>query len=204
MEPIRFEITLTDEVFASRAGLALVGRLVSRTDLRRRFDALAVAGVSSPTISHGEVGLSMLGLLCLARPDYAAVEDEEPAELFQLGLGLDALPSEETLRQRLDQIGASCLAEVFTVNRLGLPGALCRCLTSTNLIDSTHSGVRQRTGRVTHWQHGSMALRWSAGAFDTTAKHYRKIMGHHQLWMLKAHLDAPTEQDEVADPREAG
>ncbi len=42
MNPIRFEITLTDEVFASRAGLALVGRLVSRTDLRRRFDALSV------------------------------------------------------------------------------------------------------------------------------------------------------------------
>ena len=109
MEPIRFEITLTDEVFASRAGLALIGRLVSRTDLRRRFDALTVAGVSSPTISHGEVALSMLGLLCLARPDYAAVEDEEPGELLQLGLGLDALPSEETLRQRLDQMGASSI-----------------------------------------------------------------------------------------------
>jgi hypothetical protein len=96
------------------------------------------------------------------------------------------------------------LAEMFTVNRLGLPGALCRCLTSTNLIDSTHSGVRGRTGRVTHWQNGAMALRWSAGAFDTTAKHYRKIMCHHQLWMLKAHLDAPTEAEEVADPRRTG
>jgi len=117
MKPIRFEITLTDEIFASRAGLALVGRLVSRTDLRRRFDALTVAGVSSPTISHGEVALSMLGLLCLARPDYAAVEDEEPTELLQLGLGLDALPSEETLRQRLDQMGASCLAEALGIAR---------------------------------------------------------------------------------------
>ena len=96
------------------------------------------------------------------------------------------------------------LAEMFTVNRLGLPPSLCRCLTSTNLIDSTHSGVRGRTGRVTHWQSGSMALRWSAGAFDTTAQHYRKIMGHHQLWMLKAHLDAPTESEEVADPRRTG
>lgn len=96
------------------------------------------------------------------------------------------------------------LAEMFTVNRLGLPPSLCRCLTTTNLIDSTHSGVRGRTGRVTHWQNGAMALRWSAGAFDTTAKHYRKIMGHHQLWMLKAHLDAPTEREEVADPRHAG
>ncbi len=78
---------------------------------------MAVAGVPRPTIGHGDVLLSMLGLLCLARPDYAAVEDEEPAELLQLGLGLDALPSEETLRQRLDQIGASCLAEVLDIIR---------------------------------------------------------------------------------------
>jgi hypothetical protein len=28
-----------------------------------------------PTISHGEVALSMLGLMCLVRPDYAAIED---------------------------------------------------------------------------------------------------------------------------------
>jgi len=117
MEPVRFEITLTDEVFASRGGLALVGRLISRTDLRRRLDALTVAGVTQPTISHGDVALAMLGLLCLARPDYAAIEDEEPAELLEFGLGLGALPSEETLRQRLDQMGASCLDEALTILR---------------------------------------------------------------------------------------
>jgi transposase-like protein len=96
------------------------------------------------------------------------------------------------------------LTEMFTVNRLNLPGALRRCLTTTNLIDSTHSGVRQRTHRVTNWQNGAMALRWAAGAFDTTARNYRKIMGHQQLWMLKSHLDAPVEAEEVADTRKAG
>jgi len=117
MKPVTFEITLTDEVFASRAGLALIGRLLGRTDLRQRLDALTVAGVSRPTISHGEVGLSMLGLLCLARPDFTAIEDEEPAELLQLGFGLNTLPSEERLRQRLDQMGASCLSEALTILR---------------------------------------------------------------------------------------
>ena len=117
MEPIKFDITLTDEIFESRAGLALVGRLVSRTDLRRRLDALTVADVSRPTISHADVALSMLGLLCLARPDYAAIEDEQSGQLLQLGLGLDALPSEATLRQRLDQIGGSCLEEALTLAR---------------------------------------------------------------------------------------
>ncbi len=40
------------------------------------------------------------------------------------------------------------LEEMFTVNRLGLSPALRRCLCSTNLIESPHSGVRLRTRRI--------------------------------------------------------
>ena len=57
------------------------------------------------------------------------------------------------------------LGELFTVNRLGLSPTLSRCLTTTNLIESPHSGVRLRTGRVTHWKDGAMVLRWAATAF---------------------------------------
>ena len=96
------------------------------------------------------------------------------------------------------------LAETFTINRLQLPGALRRCLATTNLLDSTHSGVRQRTRRVTNWQHGQMALRWAAAAFVETEKRYRRIMGHAQLWMLKAHLDEPADEEAVARERKAG
>jgi putative transposase len=70
------------------------------------------------------------------------------------------------------------LAEMFTINRLNLPGSLRRCLATTNLIDSTDSGVRQRTRRVTNWQHGTMALRWAAAGFVETEKNYRRIMGY--------------------------
>ena len=66
------------------------------------------------------------------------------------------------------------LEEIFTVNRLGLPASLRRCLTTTNIIDSTHSGIRQRTRRVTNWKNGEMALRWAAVAFVETEKHYRR------------------------------
>jgi transposase-like protein len=81
------------------------------------------------------------------------------------------------------------LSEMFTINRLGLPPSLRRCLGSTNIIDSTHSGGRQKTRRVTNWQNGAMALRWAAAAFVETEKSYRKILGYNQLWILKAHLD---------------
>jgi putative transposase len=85
------------------------------------------------------------------------------------------------------------LGEMFTINRLGLPSSLRRCLGTTNLIDSSHSGVRQRTRRVSNWQDGSMALRWAGAAFEATEKSFRRIMGHEQLWMLKAALDEKTQ-----------
>jgi len=43
------------------------------------------------------------------------------------------------------RLSAEGLAEMFTVSRLGLSPSLSRCLVSTNVIESPHSGVRLRT-----------------------------------------------------------
>jgi transposase-like protein len=56
-----------------------------------------------------------------------------------------------SLRERLD--------ELFTINRLGLPSELRRCLGTTNLIDNGHSALRDRVRRVKQWQNGTIALR---------------------------------------------
>jgi transposase-like protein len=81
------------------------------------------------------------------------------------------------------------LAEMFTVNRLGLSPSLTRCLVSTNVIESPHSGVRLRTRRICRWRDGKMVLRWAAAALLMTEQSFRKIMGYRDLWMLKAALD---------------
>lgn len=80
------------------------------------------------------------------------------------------------------------LEETFTINRLGLTTALCRCLATTNVIESTFAGVEHRSGRVTRWRSGEMALRWAAAAGLHTARGFRKIMGYRDLWMLEAAL----------------
>ena len=94
------------------------------------------------------------------------------------------------------------LGEMFTVSEIGLTPALRRCLGTTNVIDNVHSGMRRRTGRVTRWRDGSMAVRWAAAAFLDAEKGYRRIMGYKDLWMLKAHLDElgtpPVDGKEVA------
>ena len=81
------------------------------------------------------------------------------------------------------------LEETFTINRLGLSPRLRRCLATTNIIESSLSGVEGRTGRVTRWRSGEMALRWAGAAALETEKNFRKIIGHEDLWMLKAVLD---------------
>ena len=94
------------------------------------------------------------------------------------------------------------LGEMFTVREIGLTPALRRCLGTTNVIDNAHSGMRRRTGRVTRWRDGSMAVRWAAAAFMDAEKNYRRIMGYKDLWILKAHLDElgtpPVDGEEVA------
>ncbi|HEV2495312.1 MAG TPA: hypothetical protein VG204_19820 [Terriglobia bacterium] len=80
------------------------------------------------------------------------------------------------------------LAEMFTVNRLGLSTSLSRCLVSTNVIESPHSGVRLRTRKVCRWRDGKMVLRWAAAALLMTEQNFRRIMGYRDLWMLKAAL----------------
>ncbi len=90
------------------------------------------------------------------------------------------------------------LDEMFTINRLDLPLDLCRCLGTTNIIESPNAGIRQRTGRVTHWRDGQMVLRWTAAALLSMEKRMRRIMGYQQLWILEAKLQAAEEQQELA------
>ena len=81
------------------------------------------------------------------------------------------------------------LEETFTINRLGLPPKLRRCLGTTNIVESPTSGVRLRTRRVTNWKNGQMVLRWAAAAYLETEKSFRRIIGYEELWMLKAALE---------------
>lgn len=97
------------------------------------------------------------------------------------------------------------LEEMFTVNRLGLPPSLRRCLATTNIIESPQSTVRRLTHKVDRWRDGSMALRWNAASFLEAEKTMRKIGGCRQVWMLAAALErADHAADRLAAARKAG
>jgi len=90
------------------------------------------------------------------------------------------------------------LDEMFTINVLGLPKTLRRCLGSTNLIESPNSGIRSRIRRVKNWQDHGMVVRWVAASLLDMEKRFKRIMGYQQLWILEAKLKDMAE-DEMVD-----
>ena len=94
------------------------------------------------------------------------------------------------------------LEECFTINRLGIPLSLHRCLATTNLIESPQSGVRMRTRRVCRWRDATMVQRWAAASFLATEKNFRRIMGWKDLWQLETILGRKV-SDQAAVQQEA-
>ncbi len=119
MKPVRFEISQTDEVLVSHSGLALIGSLLSKTALKKQLNTVKIAGRPRPEISHFDTVLSMISLMCLAKPDFDAVEPFQQDEFFKRSLGIDAVPSSATMRQRLDDLAQieDCFRIIAEQNR---------------------------------------------------------------------------------------
>jgi putative transposase len=84
------------------------------------------------------------------------------------------------------------IKEMFTLQRLDVPPSLHKCLATTNIIESPHSGVEQRTHKVTRWRSQDMVERWAASAWLLTERHFRKVSGHRDLWSLAGILGRET------------
>ena len=105
---MKFHISETDEILVSHSGLALVGAILQGTQIRKRANAIRLGDRKRPEVSHGDVLTAMIGLLCLGKPDFEAVEAFREDEFFWRALGLKKVPSEGTFRQRLDELGHRC------------------------------------------------------------------------------------------------
>ncbi|MCX7634408.1 MAG: transposase, partial [Syntrophales bacterium] len=104
MKPVPFIIKEGDEHLTSHSGLALIGALMERMELERRLNGVTLSGCREPKISHSDVVKAMVGLLCLGKPDYEAIEAFREVPFFRYSLGIARCPSSATLRQRLDEV----------------------------------------------------------------------------------------------------
>jgi len=97
-----FKIVQGDAQLSSHSGLALIGAMLDKTNIRERLDRILVPEHKYPEISHGEIAIAMSGLICLGKPDFDAIEPFRDDPFFKQSLGLDSIPSSPTLRQRMD------------------------------------------------------------------------------------------------------
>jgi len=84
------------------------------------------------------------------------------------------------------------LEDTLTVNRLGITGTLLKTVESTNPVESMIEIVRHHARRVKRWQHGEMALRWTAAGMLAAQDQFRRVKGYQQLPALLAALAEAT------------
>lgn len=91
-----------NEFYTSHSGAALIGLCLNRlTSLTTRLGA--VSRLKKGAIAHADVIRSYLGLLCLGKSDFEAISGFRQDRFFREFLGLKEVPSEPTLRQRLEE-----------------------------------------------------------------------------------------------------
>jgi hypothetical protein len=107
----RFIIEQSDEEFyTSHSGLALVGLALNRfTSLPY---ALAVMDAPTDLIAGIDIIRSYCALLAQAKSDFVAVEQYRDDDFFRESLGNKDVPSEGTMRQRMDAYAEQILAAV--------------------------------------------------------------------------------------------
>jgi transposase-like protein len=82
------------------------------------------------------------------------------------------------------------LDETLTAQALGITGALCRTLRTTNPIENLNGSIAHFTRNVKRWKDGQMTLRWIAGALSDAKGRLRKLRGYRDMKTLLAAMEA--------------
>lgn len=97
----RFKFVQTDAEIISHGGLSLIGQAVKKyTSLSQELDKSIALRHG---IKHSDVMKAYLGLLSTGKNDFEAINTIDSEFYFMNAMGLNSIPGEATLRQRMDQ-----------------------------------------------------------------------------------------------------
>lgn len=106
----KIEVVFTNERLITPSGLSIVGGLLGKSDFVRFANRIPIKPKrSEPQIKNGDILLSYIGLLCQGKTAYDAIDEmRDDPNFYKDALGIKrGIPSAETLRQRMDDIGSS-------------------------------------------------------------------------------------------------
>ena len=112
-------VKYTNERIIPASGLAVVGALLGKNNFTKKLNHMDVTkNRSKHQIKNGDIILTYIGMLCMGKPYYEAVQKiDDDKEFYKAALGITrSIPSEETLRQRMDDIGDSLREQILNEN----------------------------------------------------------------------------------------
>ena len=119
-----FEVGDSNERILANSGMALAGAILEQGGFREKMNRLDVTDkCSGHQIKDGDLMSAYISLCCMGKPDFEAVREmEDNPEFYELCLGVERLPSEAALRQRMDKIGESRREAILKANAETLRG----------------------------------------------------------------------------------
>ena len=115
----KISISYSDERLITPSGLTIVGSMLDRINFSERVNLLtATQKRSQPRIKTGDIFSTYIGMLCQGKTEFDAVKEMKlDEEYFQLALNnRSGIPSAETLRQRMDEVGSSIRPHLLQTN----------------------------------------------------------------------------------------
>ena len=112
-------VEYTNERIIPASGLAVVGAILGKSDFTKRLNRMDITkNRSQHQIKNGDIILTYIGMLCMGKPYFEAVHEmDDDKDFYQAALGITrSIPSEETLRQRMDDIGDSLRNQILDEN----------------------------------------------------------------------------------------
>ena len=112
-------VEFTNERIIPASGLAVVGALLGKSGFIKKLNRMDVTSDRSQhQIKNGDIVLTYLGMLFMGKPYFEAVHEmDDDKDFYKTALFITrSIPSEETLRQRMDDIGDSLRQTILEQN----------------------------------------------------------------------------------------
>ena len=115
----QIKVVFSDERLITPSGLNIIGGMLGKSNFVKRCNRIPVDKKrSEPQIKDGDILLTYIGLLCQGKTEFEAVKEmRDDSDFYECALGITrSIPSAETLRQRMDDIGSSLRPQILEAN----------------------------------------------------------------------------------------
>jgi len=99
---MKVKVQQGNEEINSIGGISLIGGLLNSLKNLKMVDNMRMKNVKSGKIRHCGILKCLTGIFALGKNDYADIESFRRDTFFRDSLNLNAVPSESTMRQRVD------------------------------------------------------------------------------------------------------